>query len=87
MLWNDPVEVKQAIELLQLWVEIDIEDALEILGPEFENRNVRAFAVGQLKRADDEVSILFTGTIFNDSLFRNLHYIFFNWFKRLNSKG
>ncbi|RKO89018.1 phosphoinositide 3-kinase family, accessory domain-containing protein, partial [Blyttiomyces helicus] len=54
VLWSDPVEVKQAVDLLLVWVEIDIEDALELLGPTFENLSVRSYAVLQLKKADDE---------------------------------
>ncbi|KAI9102738.1 kinase-like domain-containing protein [Phlyctochytrium arcticum] len=54
VVWADQVEVKQAVDLLQSWVEIDVEDALELLGPAFENANVRMFAVGQLRKADDE---------------------------------
>ncbi|TPX42182.1 hypothetical protein SeLEV6574_g05723 [Synchytrium endobioticum] len=54
VVWSDAVEVKQAVDLLSLWVEIDVEDALELLGPTFENRSVRSYAVSQLKKADDE---------------------------------
>jgi phosphatidylinositol 3-kinase len=56
--WSDPVEAKQAVEkLLPLWgQEIGVDDALELLGPGFTDRRVRAFAVRRLERADDEVS-------------------------------
>ncbi|KAJ3348201.1 Phosphatidylinositol (PI) 3-kinase [Kappamyces sp. JEL0680] len=54
VIWSDPVESKQAIELLSLWVAIDVEDGLELLGPEFTDHAVRSFAVNQLKRAEDE---------------------------------
>jgi phosphatidylinositol 3-kinase len=53
VIWDDPIESKQAAELLALWVEIDVEDALELLCPEFTDQNVRIFAVDQLRRADD----------------------------------
>lgn len=55
--WSDPVESKQAVEkLLPLWgQEVGIDDALELLGPGFTDRRVRAFAVKRLERADDEV--------------------------------
>ncbi|KAJ3389977.1 Phosphatidylinositol (PI) 3-kinase [Lobulomyces angularis] len=52
--WTENTEVKQALELLELWKEIDVDDALELLSKDFENKNVRSFAVDQLKRADDE---------------------------------
>lgn len=55
--WRDPSEVKQAVEeLLPQWTEIDIDDALELLGPSTVDSRVRAYAVKQLSRADDEVS-------------------------------
>ena len=60
MIWSDPVESKQAIELLPLWVSIDVEDSLELLSPHFEGlSDVRSFAVGQLRRAEDEELMLF----------------------------
>ena len=56
--WRDPSEVKQAVEeLLPQWTEIDIDDALELLGPGTVDSRVRAFAVKQLDRADDEVCL------------------------------
>jgi phosphatidylinositol 3-kinase len=56
--WSDPVEAKQATEkLLPLWgQDVGMDDALELLGPGFTDRRVRAFAVERLKRADDDVS-------------------------------
>lgn len=54
--WRDPSEVKQAVEeLLPQWTEIDTDDALELLGPNTVDSRVRAFAVKQLSRADDDV--------------------------------
>jgi Phosphoinositide 3-kinase family, accessory domain (PIK domain) len=54
--WRDPSEVKQAVEeLLPQWTEIDTDDALELLGPGTVDSRVRAFAVKQLTRADDDV--------------------------------
>ena len=39
-----------------MWTEIDIDDALELLAPSTVDSRVRAFAVKQLSRADDDVS-------------------------------
>lgn len=58
VVWTDTTEVKQAVELLPLWVDIDVDDALELLGKEFENRSVRSYAVNQLRKADDDVCML-----------------------------
>jgi phosphatidylinositol 3-kinase len=53
------MEVKQAVEeLLPMWTEIDTDDALELLGPSTVDSRVRAFAVKQLARADDDVSFI-----------------------------
>lgn len=59
--WSDDVEAKQATEkLLPLWgQDIGIDDALELLGPGFTDRRVRAFAVERLKIADDEEIMLY----------------------------
>lgn len=54
--WRDASEVKQAVEeILPQWTEIDTDDALELLGPGTVDSRVRAFAVKQLSRADDDV--------------------------------
>lgn len=59
--WRDSSEVKQAVEeLLPQWTEIDTDDALELLGPGTVDSRVRAFAVKQLMRADDDVNFLFS---------------------------
>jgi phosphatidylinositol 3-kinase len=55
--WTDPTEVRQAVDLLPLWADIDVDDALELLGKDFANRHVRAYAVSQLRKADDDVRI------------------------------
>jgi phosphatidylinositol 3-kinase len=57
--WEDANEVRQAVDLLPLWVEIDVDDALELLGPTFTNPSVQSHAVEQLKSADDEELLLY----------------------------
>lgn len=59
VVWTDNTEVRQAVDLLPLWVDIDVDDALELLGKEFENRSVRSYAVNQLRKADDEDLFLY----------------------------
>lgn len=51
--WEDPTEAKQATQLLGRWAAVDVDDALELLGPTFTNPAVRAFAVDRLRQADD----------------------------------
>lgn len=56
--FNDESENKECLKLLKKWVEIDIEDALELLGPFFTNFTVRNYAVERLKKAhDDEIEL------------------------------
>ncbi|KAG0248334.1 Phosphatidylinositol (PI) 3-kinase [Mortierella polycephala] len=59
VVWSDPAEAKQAVDLLPAWVDVDVDDALELLGSSFENREVRSYAVGQLRRANDDDLLLF----------------------------
>ncbi|KAK5118434.1 hypothetical protein LTR62_002948 [Meristemomyces frigidus] len=57
--WSEPAEARQAIALLSKWVEIDVDDALELLGPGVQNPTVRAYAVDRLRKADDEELLLY----------------------------
>ncbi|KAI9308010.1 kinase-like domain-containing protein [Cunninghamella echinulata] len=59
VVWTDPTEVRQAVDLLPLWADIDVDDALELLGKEFENHSVRSYAVNQLRKADDDDLLLY----------------------------
>uniref|UniRef100_M4BN39 phosphatidylinositol 3-kinase n=1 Tax=Hyaloperonospora arabidopsidis (strain Emoy2) TaxID=559515 RepID=M4BN39_HYAAE len=54
--WKDELEVKQATDLLSQWCEIDIADALKLLGreKEFKHEIVRHFAVSTLATAKNE---------------------------------
>lgn len=82
--WRDPSEVKQAVEeLLPQWTEIDVDDALELLGPNTVDSRVRAYAVKQLSRADDDVSeITLTSPgsprIDDDTISRSFYCICYN---------
>jgi phosphatidylinositol 3-kinase len=57
--WQDQSEAKQAIQVLGKWTEIDVDDALELLGATFDNPAVRAYAVTRLRKADDEELLLY----------------------------
>lgn len=59
MTWDDASEVRLAVDMLPIWVEIDVDDALELLSPTFRNLNVQQHAVNQLKSADDEELMLY----------------------------
>ena len=57
--WQDQSESRQAAQILGKWTDIDIDDALELLGPTFDNSAVRAFAVDRLRKADDQELLLY----------------------------
>ncbi|KAG6231345.1 hypothetical protein E4U26_006944 [Claviceps purpurea] len=57
--WTDQSESKQAIQVLGRWTEIDVDDALELLGPSFDNSAVRSYAVDRLRKADDQELLLY----------------------------
>lgn len=57
--WQDQAEAKQAVQVLGKWTDIDVDDALELLGPTFDNSAVRTFAVERLRKADDNELLLY----------------------------
>lgn len=57
--WHDQGEARQAVQLLPKWTEIDVDDALELLGPTFDNPAVRAYAVDRLRESDDDELLLY----------------------------
>ena len=52
-------ELREAVQMLSRWAEIDVDDALELLGPNFDNPAVRAFAVDRLRKSDDDDLLLY----------------------------
>lgn len=57
--WHVPSEAKQAAQVLSRWTQIDVDDALELLGPTFDSQVVRAYAVERLRKSDDEELLLY----------------------------
>ncbi|KAI4221107.1 MAG: hypothetical protein L6R40_008655 [Gallowayella cf. fulva] len=57
--WQDQNESRQAVQILPKWTEIDVDDALELLGPTLDNPAVRAYAVDRLRESDDEELLLY----------------------------
>ncbi|TVY92103.1 Phosphatidylinositol 3-kinase,root isoform [Lachnellula willkommii] len=57
--WQDQSESKQAVQILAKWTEVDVDDALELLGPNFDNAAVRAYAVDRLRKSDDDELLLY----------------------------
>ena len=59
VMWQDQGEARQAVQLLPKWTEIDVDDALELLGPSFDHPAVRAYAVDRLRESDDDELLLY----------------------------
>ncbi|KAI9884110.1 MAG: nuclear protein [Watsoniomyces obsoletus] len=57
--WHDQGEARQAVQIIPKWTDIDVDEALELLGPSFDNPVVRAYAVDRLRKADDEELLLY----------------------------
>jgi phosphatidylinositol 3-kinase len=51
--WSSPKEARAMTDLIPRWAEIDVDSALELLGPTYTNHLVRAYAVDRLRKADD----------------------------------
>lgn len=60
VVWSDAQEAQQATEdLLPMWAEPQLSDALELLGPTFRHLAVRTYAVRQLHKASDAELMLY----------------------------
>lgn len=96
--WDIAGEKKQALELLNKWAPMDVQDALELLGPQFTQTEVRIYAVARLRKAPDEVCSMSKCTHISyrsqydmtscncGSLPRTCIYIYFNWYKHLSMR-
>jgi phosphatidylinositol 3-kinase len=76
--WSDPGEARQAVQILPKWTEIDVDDALELLGPSFDNPAVRAYAVERLRKADDDACFTKQTIRLRLTTYRNYSYTFCN---------
>ncbi|KAK9745841.1 Phosphatidylinositol 3- and 4-kinase [Popillia japonica] len=57
--WTQSGEVKQALAMLEIWAPMDVEDALELLSPNFNHAGVRRYAISRLQEAPDEDLMLY----------------------------
>jgi phosphatidylinositol 3-kinase len=57
--WADQKEAREAGLMLGKWVPVDVDDALELLGPNFEHPLVRAYAVDRLRRSSDDELLIY----------------------------
>lgn len=72
--WNVSSEAGQAIELLPKWSPMDIEDALELLSPQFHHPAVRKYAVSRLRQAPDEDLLLYLLQLVQALRYENLEW-------------
>jgi phosphatidylinositol 3-kinase len=57
--WADQKEAREASQMLPKWTPIDVDDALELLGPNFDHPAVRAYAVDRLRRSSDDELLIY----------------------------
>jgi phosphatidylinositol 3-kinase len=57
--WADQKEASEASQMLPKWVPIDVDDALELLGPNFDHPAVRAYAVDRLRRSSNDELLMY----------------------------
>ncbi|XP_077555495.1 phosphatidylinositol 3-kinase 59F [Haemaphysalis longicornis] len=57
--WQSGPEARQALELVRTWQPMDVEDALELLGPQFGHPAVRRYAVARLRQAHSDDLLLY----------------------------
>lgn len=57
--WTQSGEVRQALSMLKIWAPMDVEDALELLSPNFTHPAVRKYAISRLQQAPDEDLVLY----------------------------
>ncbi|KAJ8953167.1 hypothetical protein NQ318_017195 [Aromia moschata] len=57
--WNQHNEVRQALHMMEIWAPMDVEDALELLSPNFTHQAVRRYAISRLQQAPDDEILLY----------------------------
>lgn len=58
--WSVEVEAEQAMDLIyNSWVPMDVEDALELVGPNWTHPSLRRYAVSRLAQASDDDLLLY----------------------------
>ncbi|XP_060525937.1 phosphatidylinositol 3-kinase catalytic subunit type 3 isoform X2 [Cylas formicarius] len=57
--WHHSNEVRQALHMMDIWQPMDVEDALELLSPNFAHPAVRRYAISRLQQAPDDEILLY----------------------------
>lgn len=74
--WQTATEVRQALNLLDLWVPMDVEDALELLSPNFQHPALRRYAITRLRQAQDDDLLLYLLQLVQALKYENFEDIF-----------
>lgn len=84
--WQTVTEVRQALNLLDLWTPMDVEDALELLSPNFQHPAVRRYAITRLKQAQDDDLLLYLLQLVQALKYENFDDIFESYRRMINEK-
>jgi phosphatidylinositol 3-kinase len=84
--WQTGAEVRQALNLLDLWTPMDVEDALELLSPNFQHPAVRRYAISRLKQAQDDDLLLYLLQLVQALKYENFEDIFECYRRMMNEK-
>lgn len=57
--WELAGEARQAVDMLQQWVPMAVEDSLQLLSPAFTHPAVRRYAISRLRQASDDDLLLY----------------------------
>ncbi|XP_046659844.1 phosphatidylinositol 3-kinase catalytic subunit type 3-like [Homalodisca vitripennis] len=57
--WELAVEARQAVDMLQQWAPMEVEDSLQLLSPVFTHPAVRRYAITRLQQASDDDLLLY----------------------------
>ncbi|XP_054286750.1 phosphatidylinositol 3-kinase catalytic subunit type 3 [Macrosteles quadrilineatus] len=57
--WELTVEARQAVDMLQQWAPMAVEDSLQLLSPAFNHPAVRRYAISRLQQASDDDLLLY----------------------------
>ncbi|XP_034240868.1 phosphatidylinositol 3-kinase catalytic subunit type 3 [Thrips palmi] len=85
--WKLHAEVRQALSMLEMWVPMDVEDALQLLSPQFTHPAVRRYAVSRLQQAPDEDLLLYLLQLVQALKYENFDEINAGYSRVVNSYG
>ena len=72
--WTRPLQVTEALKLLENWSRIDAEDALALLNAEYADENLRLFACRKISQISDEDFVLYMPQLTQALSFEICHY-------------